>query len=67
MLILTRRLGESVIISHGLREIRITVLARRGRQVSLGIDAPDDVEVNRAEIHERVRYERAHGQVKAGR
>ena len=67
MLILTRRLRESVIISAGAREIRITVLARRGRQVSLGIDAPDDVEVNRAEIHERIRLERSRGPLKAGR
>jgi carbon storage regulator len=64
MLILTRRLRESVIISDGVREIRITVLARRGRQVSLGIEAPDDIEVNRAEVHERLRYERSQGQVR---
>jgi carbon storage regulator len=65
MLILTRRPRESVIISDGIREIRVTVLARRGRQVSLGIEAPEDIEVNRAEVHERLRIERS--QPKAGR
>jgi carbon storage regulator len=57
MLILTRRVRESVIISDGVREIRVTVLGRRGSQVSLGFEAPADIEVNRAEVHERIRAE----------
>jgi carbon storage regulator len=57
MLILTRRVRESVIITDGVREIRITVLAKRGSQVSLGFDAPEEIEINRAEVHERIRSE----------
>ncbi|MCY4200098.1 MAG: carbon storage regulator CsrA [Gammaproteobacteria bacterium] len=47
MLILTRRLGESVLIGD---QIRVKVLSVRGAQVRLGIDAPRDVQVNRDEV-----------------
>ncbi len=49
MLILTRRLGESVLIGD---QIRVKVLSVRGAQVRLGIDAPRDVQVNRDEVVE---------------
>ncbi len=51
MLVLTRRLGESVVIEGG---IRVTVVAVKGNKVRLGISAPDSVRVDRQEVHERV-------------
>jgi carbon storage regulator len=54
MLILTRKLGESVMIED---TVRITVLEVRGSQVKLGIHAPQDVRVNREEVLERQRAE----------
>lgn len=51
MLILTRRVGETIIIDN---DIRITVLAAKGNQLRLGIDAPADVEVHREEIYQRI-------------
>jgi carbon storage regulator len=54
MLILTRRISESVIIGDN---VKITVLGVKGSQVRLGIDAPKDVSVHREEIYERIRQE----------
>ena len=54
MLILTRRLSESLMIGD---EITITVLGVKGNQVRLGVDAPKDVAVHREEIYERIRAE----------
>ncbi len=50
MLILTRKPGETVVIGD---DVRITVLAVRGSQIKLGIDAPREVRVNREEVLER--------------
>ena len=54
-LILTRKPLETIVIDD---DIHITVLAIKGNQVKLGIDAPRDVTVNRLEIHERIQAER---------
>lgn len=54
MLILTRRIGESVVIGDN---IKLTVLGVKGSQVRLGIDAPKDVAVHREEIYDRIRGE----------
>ncbi len=51
MLILTRQVGETIIID---KNIRVTVLAAKGNQLRLGIDAPADVEIHREEIFERI-------------
>jgi carbon storage regulator len=56
MLILTRRVGESLMIGA---EVTVTVLAVKGNQVRIGIAAPKDVEVFREEIYERVQAEKA--------
>jgi carbon storage regulator len=51
MLILTRRIGESVMIDD---EVKITVLGVKGNQVRIGIDAPKHVSVHREEIYMRI-------------
>lgn len=55
MLILTRKHGETISIGD---EITVTVMAVDENQIRLGIDAPRDVPVHRAEIAERIRKER---------
>ncbi|MCI0738707.1 MAG: carbon storage regulator [Gemmataceae bacterium] len=50
MLVLTRRLGEEIVIGNN---IRVKVLMVRGDKVRLGISAPASVPVDRSEIHER--------------
>lgn len=54
MLILTRRVGETLMIGD---EITATILGVKGNQVRLGIQAPKDVAVHREEIYERIKNE----------
>jgi carbon storage regulator len=54
MLILTRRIGESVNIGD---DVQITILGVRGNQVRIGVDAPQSVPVHREEIYERIKQE----------
>jgi carbon storage regulator len=56
MLILTRRMGETLMIGA---EVTVTVLGIKGNQVRLGINAPKDVTVHREEIYDRVQSEKA--------
>ena len=55
MLILTRRVGERLIIDEN---VTVTMLGVKGRQVRIGISAPRDVSVNREEIYQRILKER---------
>jgi carbon storage regulator len=55
MLILTRRVGETLMVGE---EVTVTVMAVNGSQVRIGINAPKDVEVHREEIYDRVQAEK---------
>jgi carbon storage regulator len=52
MLVLTRAIGEKLIINNG--EIKLNVLEVKGNQVRLGIDAPKHVTIHREEIYNRI-------------
>ena len=55
MLILTRRVGETLMIGD---EVSVTVLGVKGNQVRLGVNAPKDIAVHREELYQRILHER---------
>jgi len=55
MLILTRRVGETLVIGD---DVTVTVLGVKGNQVRLGVNAPRDLPVHREEIYERIQQEK---------
>jgi carbon storage regulator len=63
MLILTRRVGESVMIGD---EVTVTVLELKGNQVRIGINAPRDIAVYREELYERIKRGEEGGRAEAG-
>ena len=63
MLILTRRIGETLIIGD---DVSVTVLGIKGNQVRIGINAPKDLSVHREEIYLRIQQEKSNGSSAGG-
>jgi carbon storage regulator len=61
MLILTRRVGETIMVGD---DVTVTVLGVKGNQVRIGVNAPKEVAVHREEIYERVQREKGSGSPK---
>ncbi|SDL39458.1 carbon storage regulator, CsrA [Modicisalibacter muralis] len=63
MLILTRRVGETLMVGD---DVTVTVLGVKGNQVRIGVNAPRDVAVHREEIYQRIQREKVDGDGDSG-
>ena len=63
MLILTRRVGETLMIGD---DVTVTVLGVKGNQVRIGVNAPKEISVHREEIYMRIQSEKNDGEAAAG-
>ena len=59
MLILTRRVGETLMVGD---EVTVTVLGVKGNQVRIGVNAPKEIAVHREEVYDRIKAEEAQNQ-----
>ncbi len=58
MLILTRRVSETLVIGEGENVVTVTVLGVKGNQVRIGVEAPKHIPVHREEVFERIQAEK---------
>ena len=58
MLVLTRRIGETLMIGD---DVVVTVLGIQGNQTRIGIEAPKEIEVHRSEVYDRIQKAKADG------
>lgn len=57
MLLLSRKQGESIIIGDGDKKVTMTIISRKGSEITLGFEAPKDIPIHREEIYDKIKEE----------